>query len=166
MIPFEKMIDGLFGKHSNSKSKKTHTRLNRNEARSHFAIWWWWCENTNINTSSAEHNELPHLVENERETNKKNYSPQSNRQAMWFWVQIFSVFSSFFSLMLPNSRVIFLWIVCARACTPYHIHFAQIDWRTNQFTTKWNKLRKKWLRNRSNTQMMKIKPTKITCNSH
>lgn len=65
MIPFEKMIDGLFGKHSNSKSKKNaHTTESKwNEARSHFAIWWWWCENTNINTSSAEHNELPHLVE-------------------------------------------------------------------------------------------------------
>lgn len=140
------------------KREKTHTRLNRNETRSHFAIWWWWCENTNINTSSAEHNELPHLVEFEFQTKQKNYSPQSNRQAMWFWAQIFFVFfSSFFLWLLPNLRVIFSWIVCARERALCTIHFAQIDWRTNQFATKWKKLReKKSLRNRSNMKTLYI----------
>lgn len=128
MIPFEKMIDGLFGKHS-----KIITRKKRTETRSHFAImiirwWWWWCENTNINTASAEHNELPHLCGVrvcDRAPNQTKFRPQFNRQAVWVWVQIYkssSGFSSFPRLvLLPNSyaRDIFMNCVCARACTVY-----------------------------------------------
>lgn len=159
----------LFGKHS---------KITTNESKHAHTLQWWWCENTNINTSSAEYNELLHLVKfvcvRPLSHHKQISGPQFNRQAVWFSVQIFFFFISPLMLLL-NSRVIFSWLARARE---HCVYFAQIDWRTDQFKTitKWNEMKqaKKKLRNRSNiyeniyTDWMKInrKSNKITCNSH